>query len=72
MGINRTVFTEVRCDTCGKLIGLWKGTRGNGVSRTAASIYAEEHGATGGKQVICRECRERRINRCMEAERENQ
>ena len=67
MGINRTVFTEVRCDMCGKLIGLWKGTKGNGVSRTAASIYAKERGATVGKQVICRECR---INRCMEAERE--
>ncbi len=57
MGIKRTVYTTVACDTCNENILSWVDS-GTGVSKAWATYYARQEGMTVGKKgVKCKACR---------------
>ena len=58
MGIKRTVYTTVVCDTCNEKVYSWIDT-GTGVSKAWATYIARKEGMTVGKKGVM--CKERRI-----------
>lgn len=57
MGIKRTVYTTVVCDTCNEKTLSWVST-GTGVSKVCATYFARKEGMTVGKKgVMCKGCR---------------
>lgn len=63
MAIFRNVRTEVYCDICGEILGVWSGP--GGVSKSRAEYFIRQEGATTGKRIKCKKCRiEERIEEC--------